>query len=297
MDLYEKYYRELGIKPGDSHQKIRKVYRDLVRVWHPDRYGQDESARRAAEERTKAVNQAFQEIEAFFQQHGRLPLEPPPTPVDRDLGGFAKTTPPPLARTHAERYEARPPARAPIRSRVLAILVLGVSGYLALESQENEPAEPAPPALGSLHPGGMNAPESRLNIDSGTTAPGGFSIGSTLGDVFALQGKPTRIEDDIWHFGAARVFFKEGKVVRWEDANPPLLRTSGEPVSALGGATHIRNHFERGANKATVRAIQGAPLRETGTTWDYGLSRVFFDSTGHVSGWDESPLDPLRIKR
>lgn len=303
MDLHQRHYLALGVQPGDSREKIRKAYRDLIRAWHPDRHGQDEPSRHQAEERSKQLNQAFQDLEAYYQEHGRLPLDPAPatSPVVANAAAPTfrpySTTPPFEPRRPNQTSEianvANSPTQTTARTLVFATLVLG---WLVYQFWDSAPDDPA----GS---NGLAQSESLSNqtaalgtVQGGNLARAGFTVGSTMGDVFAVQGKPTRVEGNIWHYGEARVFFKDGKVVRWEDTTPPLLKTGNGVIHAQDGMS-FPDHFARGASKTEVRAIQGSPLRESETAWEYGLSRVYFDRNGRVTNWDEAPLDPLRVKR
>lgn len=51
-----------------------------------------------------------------------------------------------------------------------------------------------------------------------------------------------------------------------------------------------------GSNAGEVLALQGPPLRRSDSMWDYGPSRIFFRD-GIVTGWEEHPLYPLRVKK
>jgi len=52
--------KTLGLDRGASGNEIRETYRDLVKVWHPDRFSSDGKLRSRAEEKLKEVNAAFQ---------------------------------------------------------------------------------------------------------------------------------------------------------------------------------------------------------------------------------------------
>jgi len=54
--------RTLGLERGASRNEIRDTYRDLVKVWHPDRFSNDGKLRSRAEEKLKEVNAAFQHL-------------------------------------------------------------------------------------------------------------------------------------------------------------------------------------------------------------------------------------------
>lgn len=54
----------LGLKPAATPDEIRQAYRDLVKVWHPDRFGTDARLRAKAEEHLKSINSAFHTLES-----------------------------------------------------------------------------------------------------------------------------------------------------------------------------------------------------------------------------------------
>ncbi|HKO19679.1 MAG TPA: J domain-containing protein [Acidobacteriaceae bacterium] len=56
--------KTLGLKPTATPDEIRQAYRDLVKVWHPDRFGTDARLRAKAEEHLKAINSAFHTLES-----------------------------------------------------------------------------------------------------------------------------------------------------------------------------------------------------------------------------------------
>lgn len=62
--LLEDCYRLLDVEPGVSPDELERAHRDLTKVWHPDRFGHDPALRRKAEEKLKAINEAYQTIRA-----------------------------------------------------------------------------------------------------------------------------------------------------------------------------------------------------------------------------------------
>jgi len=58
----EECYRMLDLTSRASPDEVRRAWRELTRVWHPDRFGHDELLRRRAEEKLKAINEAYAAI-------------------------------------------------------------------------------------------------------------------------------------------------------------------------------------------------------------------------------------------
>ncbi len=56
--------RVLSLRPGASPSEIKGAYRDLVKVWHPDRFGEDARLRQKAEEKLREVNEAYRVLQA-----------------------------------------------------------------------------------------------------------------------------------------------------------------------------------------------------------------------------------------
>jgi hypothetical protein len=258
--------------------------------WHPDRFSADTARKDAAEERCKRITLAYQELEKYRRAHGVLPLAEaaasipntrsqnrnPGTETDRANSADRVAT---ATQQTVDKVAAR---RKPEHGRLIAIgfTALIAALYLAyrhdnLSSRdENEAADR----------GATPAAQSPSDM-------GGIAIGMTLGEVYAIQGVPTLAQGDTWHYGKSQVRFAQGKVISWkEDPDNPLRIALDQSLRSR------ERHFNVGSTMEEVRAIQGAPVTETDTVWDYAPSLVYFEHN-RVVRWVESPAQPLRVPR
>lgn len=77
-------YRVLEVAPGASFEEIREAWRDLVQVWHPDRFRANSRLHRKAEERLKKINLAYETLKngeppAFAGEAAQPPVYEPET--------------------------------------------------------------------------------------------------------------------------------------------------------------------------------------------------------------------------
>src|SRR5258706_3090039 len=80
-DTFEQSLRVLGLAPDATEQAIKEAYRDLVKVWHPDRFGSDARLRAKAQERLKELNAAFEQLRGYRPRDSRSSRETAP-PVE-----------------------------------------------------------------------------------------------------------------------------------------------------------------------------------------------------------------------
>lgn len=79
----EKYYEILGLEPHASAPEVKAAYRDLAKVWHPDRFTHDPRLQQKAQEKLKEINDAYQQLAAMnFTPRPRAtrPVSTPPPP-------------------------------------------------------------------------------------------------------------------------------------------------------------------------------------------------------------------------
>jgi hypothetical protein len=63
------WYSVLGLEPGASPERVKQAYRDMVQVWHPDRFEHNPRLRRKAQDKLKEINKAYE----MLNSHGAGP--------------------------------------------------------------------------------------------------------------------------------------------------------------------------------------------------------------------------------
>ena len=54
-----------------------------------------------------------------------------------------------------------------------------------------------------------------------------IQVGSTKDEVAAVHGTPGALRGDVWHYGASKVYFRDGKVVAWSNPTAYPLKVQG----------------------------------------------------------------------
>ncbi|MDX6694781.1 MAG: hypothetical protein QOF02_2384 [Blastocatellia bacterium] len=62
IDERERCLELLGLKPGASAQEIKAAYRDMAKVWHPDRFAHDPRLQAKAQNKLKEINEAYEAL-------------------------------------------------------------------------------------------------------------------------------------------------------------------------------------------------------------------------------------------
>jgi hypothetical protein len=62
MDKIVEHLAALGLGPDASWEDVNQAYKDMMRVWHPDRFQTDERLRKKAEEQSQRINHAMAEL-------------------------------------------------------------------------------------------------------------------------------------------------------------------------------------------------------------------------------------------
>lgn len=76
MEELSRYFDMLEVRRGASLEEIKRAYRDLAQVWHPDRYCHNPRLRAKAEEKLKSLNEAYQRLSEYCERSAAS--TPPP---------------------------------------------------------------------------------------------------------------------------------------------------------------------------------------------------------------------------
>ena len=67
-DDVRRYYDVLDLEPGASTAEVEQAYREMAKIWHPDRFPDDARLRTRAERKMKEINKAREGILAYRER-------------------------------------------------------------------------------------------------------------------------------------------------------------------------------------------------------------------------------------
>ena len=59
-------FRALDLKPGANFDEVKHAYRELAKVWHPDRFGNDAKLKDRANIKLGEINAAYERLKNHF---------------------------------------------------------------------------------------------------------------------------------------------------------------------------------------------------------------------------------------
>jgi len=268
MDILESY-RILDIGPNASLEEVKRAYRELARVWHPDRFPNDVRLQQKAEEKLKQINIAYERICGRGTHEPRRPSTSTPRPTAQQARRSAPPPrSPPSPPQSPQSVSAKPkntswfwgPAGRPRSAWVLylgfaIIALLFVLPYLRIPpvTQRPENVSPRQPDI----------------LDQLAQSPASSPPRASQTPNWAIVSPPP-IE-----------------IRRAEPVNPtPIEIRRAEPVRELGSQSP---YFTIGSTKNDVLRIQGTPDNFTESTFGYGYSTVRFENDRVVAWSNISP--------
>jgi curved DNA-binding protein CbpA len=139
--------QELGLRPGAADADVKAAYRLYVKAWHPDRFPGDEKSKRAAQEKLKTINSAYDFLTSPYSKQGQ-----PYTPT----GSAAYARPQaPYQKPNASREAGpRPPSSSPLppqstqRRRLLqhtalALLLISIAAWVLISNRSVQTQPPS----------------------------------------------------------------------------------------------------------------------------------------------------------
>ncbi|MGA2736050.1 MAG: J domain-containing protein [Bryobacteraceae bacterium] len=113
-------FRVLGLDHAASWEGIRQAYKDLVRVWHPDRFQSDPELQDRAEQQLQRINEAYFTLKNSRVFGERRP-EPAPPPKPADPAPAVVVPPRPSG---PDRFPRKIQFRRPIKAVWLGLVCL-----------------------------------------------------------------------------------------------------------------------------------------------------------------------------
>jgi len=152
-------YQVLGIDPSASPEEVKRAHRDLVQVWHPDRFMANPRLQKLAQEKLLEINEAYDRLRS---PSSAAPVVEPPPPA----------AVPPQRPSRQLREWLNLGAQAAGIAAVVFALILSARGFHRLVSYKTPPAEatvlpeledPPSPRLASRRSRSNSTPEYMTN--------------------------------------------------------------------------------------------------------------------------------------
>lgn len=281
----------LALRPGATPSEIKEAYRDLVKVWHPDRFGDDQRLREKAELQLKLINQAYNFLQSNPTVCGVY------TPNSQSASPRYHSS---SRAAHGRRHSAPPfwkdsrywPNISSARGRWiyggLAALVIFLAVFLIIEHdpmQNSGPSraliqQPAIAAATSDQPTQQSSPDgqaihSQLNVakarpsavsPTNDSAPAGFKVRSLSETQTDRLNALCSQERESWGEAAYQSCLKAQLAMMTNPAGKPDLSALHEPEreSIESACSDAKNHGPDSYNRcetAQVASLAAEPAR------------------------------------
>ena len=231
-------YKILSASSTQSFNEIRKAYKRKIQKFHPDKL--DDTQKEVASNKIKELNTAFSQIEKHYKTHNSLPaIESTEEPKERNESKKQQHKHESVFNnfdsTNKSTYRgASSPKDKSHKSRIAFVIIICIASFVIFyfenfysniqpavsnEPDKTEKNSPIPTPIKSEKQADKTITSTRIKI------PDFFTIGSPIGEVIDVQGKPDKTNENTWHYGKSKVFFQDGYVIDWK-------REKGHPIKA-----------------------------------------------------------------
>ncbi|HSK71458.1 MAG TPA: DnaJ domain-containing protein [Pyrinomonadaceae bacterium] len=285
----DKYFEILGLKPGASQKEIKAAYRDLARVWHPDRFCSDPRLQAKAQEKLKEINEAYEKLrdykcepenvksESRQQTYQQKPENAPPQ---------AQTKP-----TETEPFSTLTNQNSNTSTSYLkaiwiipvAIVILVLIGYNFRRTPEKVvSANTKSPDVNQ-----SQKQDSNYNADSAEKTLSKNNLRSNANA--DVESKDNLVAENNTELETLELSLDEPTTIASVPSLTIIPSTPEKIVPSVTlqnqNASRQEGFFTIGSTKDEVLAIQGTPNRFTDSSFHYGSSVVNFRN-GRVINWE-----------
>lgn len=257
-----KYYKILGIQPGASLDEIKEAYRDLAKVWHPDRFSHDLRLQQKAQEKLKEINEAYSYLgkarSSTYKSHSQPESQ---TWQSQSRDESASTQTDEAQESPSTAYSEPYKSSKPKRMLIWGLLGIAIIILWAVFNESNKSSESIP--LGSRFERSLDLPQQIPVIKPDNKEK-------------IQQNKeiaPKKTKSVVQKSGSSSIVTETKKTALKKDKSADNIKK----VTLLlekNESQFSKAYFTVGSTKDEVLAAQGKPDRMLGLAWFYGSSSV-----------------------
>ena len=282
----DKYYDILGLNPEATKEEIKQAYRDLAKVWHPDRFPNDPKLQLKAQEKLKEINEAYSYLRKISpagqtgqsdyrsqtgqsqrsssysasQQYGRQPGS-----QTRQSQSSSEYSRPQSdgAQKSSKTSSSKPTSHFHITKETILYAIAAVFIiWIAIQNSKDSQTPVSP------NTSGVNSDGDKRTYTTAELFPEPVSKASKEENVSPLQKEANRIitKENVNPFKSINKLKEDEKIT---------------PTPKLS-----ERYFTIGSTKEEILAIQGEPDKILGLGWFYGDSTVTIYQ-GKVIGYED----------